>query len=320
MEGVIGRRARSASRVRPPLPPAWCLAPRRGCAPPVSPAAARPGRGARTNPGGPLPAARSLLLCARQLGGASPSTLCYSDRRQHHTPTREPPNRPGGLHDTLGAQRGALSPFTHIRRWSIPGSTAVLSTPHAVLARWACQNICVYIYAPSKMPSTATLTGRAGHPCAVVEYRGTSLIRNSVSLGPYGRRMPMVLGRSQGGGQCLMSEVPLAVQSTHHAVLARWAGRSASRYPHGGVRPFRQKSTCLTQLTSGPYVVPVWSRNTPGSVVNETCVLHRVDGCPPRGPADRGSQVSYLTESVYRVVFQNPIPAQTRQRIRHYYS
>jgi hypothetical protein len=111
----------------------------------LSPAAARPGRGARTNPGGPLPAARSLLLCARQLGGASPSTLCYSDRRQHHTPTREPPNRPGGLHDTLGAQRGALSPFTHIRRWSIPGSTTVLSTPHAVLARWACQNICIYI-------------------------------------------------------------------------------------------------------------------------------------------------------------------------------
>jgi len=25
--------------------------------------------------------------------------------------------------------------------------------------------------------------------------------------------------------------------------------------PHGGVRPFHQKSTCITQLTSGPCVV-----------------------------------------------------------------
>ena len=31
--------------------------------------------------------------------------------------------------------------------------------------------------------------------------------------------------------------------------------------PHGGVRTFHQKSTCLTQLTFGPYVVQIWSRN-----------------------------------------------------------
>jgi len=30
--------------------------------------------------------------------------------------------------------------------------------------------------------------------------------------------------------------------------------------PHGGVRPFHQKSTCLTQLTLGRYVVQIWSR------------------------------------------------------------
>jgi len=34
-----------------------------------------------------------------------------------------------------------------------------------------------------------------------------------------------------------------------------------TRHPHGGARPFHQKSTCLTQLTSGPYVVQIWSRN-----------------------------------------------------------
>ena len=48
--------------------------------------------------------------------------------------------------------------------------------------------------------------------------------------------------------------------------------------PHGGVRPFLQKSTCLTQLTLGPYEVQIWSRNTPESGVNETLVLHRVEG------------------------------------------
>ena len=30
--------------------------------------------------------------------------------------------------------------------------------------------------------------------------------------------------------------------------------------PHGGVRPFHQKSTCLTQLILGPYAVRIWSR------------------------------------------------------------
>jgi len=31
-------------------------------------------------------------------------------------------------------------------------------------------------------------------------------------------------------------------------------------YSHGGVRLFIQTSTCLTQSTSGPYVVQIWSR------------------------------------------------------------
>ena len=34
-------------------------------------------------------------------------------------------------------------------------------------------------------------------------------------------------------------------------------------HPHGGSRPFHQKSTCLTQLSLGPYLVQIWSRNTP---------------------------------------------------------
>ena len=31
-------------------------------------------------------------------------------------------------------------------------------------------------------------------------------------------------------------------------------------HPHGGVRPFHQKSTCLAQLTLGPYAVQIWTR------------------------------------------------------------
>ena len=36
--------------------------------------------------------------------------------------------------------------------------------------------------------------------------------------------------------------------------------RVAHTVPHGGVRPFHQKSTCITQLTSGPSMVQIWSR------------------------------------------------------------
>ena len=41
-----------------------------------------------------------------------------------------------------------------------------------------------------------------------------------------------------------------------------------SHVPHGGVRPFHQKSTCPKQLTLGPCVVQIWSRaprNSAGS-------------------------------------------------------
>ena len=53
----------------------------------------------------------------------------------------------------------------------------------------------------------------------------------------------------------------------------------------GGVRPLHQKSTCLTQLTSGPGVVHIWSRNTLGLKGDETLVqgyLARRKQHPPR--------------------------------------
>jgi hypothetical protein len=39
--------------------------------------------------------------------------------------------------------------------------------------------------------------------------RGTSLMKNNPSLGPYSRLMPRALWWSQGGGGGVMSEVPL---------------------------------------------------------------------------------------------------------------
>ena len=40
-------------------------------------------------------------------------------------------------------------------------------------------------------------------------------------------------------------------------------------------RPFHQKSSCLTQLTLGPYVVQIWSRNTPQTGPEQ--VVHEVE-------------------------------------------
>jgi len=48
-----------------------------------------------------------------------------------------------------------------------------------------------------------------GHVACGMQYRGTSLIRNRHSVGPYSRTMLRLLWRSWGGGQFLMSEVPL---------------------------------------------------------------------------------------------------------------
>ena len=49
---------------------------------------------------------------------------------------------------------------------------------------------------------------------------------------------------------------------------------SSSCQPRGGMRPYHQMSSCHMQFTSGPYVVQIWSRNTPEYVANETLAVH----------------------------------------------
>ena len=43
--------------------------------------------------------------------------------------------------------------------------------------------------------------------------------------------------------------------------IQEWSYGAGCRVPHGGVRPFHPKSTCLTQLNLGPDVVQIWSRD-----------------------------------------------------------
>ena len=60
-------------------------------------------------------------------------------------------------------------------------------------------------------------------------------------------------------------------------LIHRRMERPSILIPHGGVRPFIQKSTCLEQSTLEPHVLQIWSRITPESGVNQILVLHRVD-------------------------------------------
>jgi hypothetical protein len=60
----------------------------------------------------------------------------------------------------------------------------------------------------------------------------------------------------------LVSEVPLYVIQ-EFPMDSKQTGAEVGnlRVPHGGVRPFRQKSTCLAKSTLGHYVVQIRSRN-----------------------------------------------------------
>ena len=79
-------------------------------------------------------------------------------------------------------------------------------------------------------------------------------------------------GRDKIADRC---HVPIIALGTVGCSLFSSAHQDPRRGVHGGVRPFHQKSSCLTQLTVGPRVVQTWSRSTPASGVNETRV-------PPR--------------------------------------
>ena len=55
-----------------------------------------------------------------------------------------------------------------------------------------------------------------------VSYRGTSLIRNCLPLGPYSRAMPRALWWFLGGGAFLMSEVPLYWRTMSSTAVERF--------------------------------------------------------------------------------------------------
>ena len=77
----------------------------------------------------------------------------------------------------------------------------------------------VPLYSGASEPGGTTLKPEVsyerGTPVGSRVYRGTSLIRKRTPLGPYPRPMPRVLGRSWGGGDFLMGEVPLYADEKH---------------------------------------------------------------------------------------------------------
>ena len=119
-----------------------------------------------------------------------------------------------------------------------------------------------------------------GRAVSMVALRGraVSFFRNLEGLGFW------VQGQ---GSSCSTQATPSPAQSPTPSFHSRTSSevegvsrvwRSGCRVPHGGARSFHQTSTCLAQLISGPYMVQIWSRNTPESRDNEILRPHRVIG------------------------------------------
>ena len=77
--------------------------------------------------------------------------------------------------------------------------------------------------APAESGGRAEEKGRERN----VIYRGTSFIRSSSRLGPYSRTMFRGMWQSEGGGQFLMSEVPLyrMDMSKYHSATINGCGK-----------------------------------------------------------------------------------------------
>ena len=77
-----------------------------------------------------------------------------------------------------------------------------------------------------------------------------------------------------------MSDKLPSKEGTGFSIKNSLSGDYRGRVWHDGLRAFHQKSTYLNAIDSNlrPYVVQIWSRNTPGSGVNEIFVVLREDG------------------------------------------
>ena len=117
-----------------------------------------------------------------------------------------------------------------------------------------------------------------------------------------------------------LCQIKALFQVPHGAALDKFD--NPTLFPHGGVRPIHQKSTCLTQSILGPYLVHSWSRNTPESSPNSTRVLHRVVPLSlkpkllfqiPHGAAldkfDEPDDIQvYLTQRINKMVLETQLP------------
>ena len=100
-------------------------------------------------------------------------------------------------------------------------------------------------------------------------YRGTSHIRKRTPVGPYRRPLHGSWGGPRGVGVFLFARYPCTVPR-------RSGQRSALDHPHGGLRTFHQKSTCLQAISFKAFLVRIWSRYPPRIWGQKTRVAHRV--------------------------------------------
>ena len=90
--------------------------------------------------------------------------------------------------------------------------------------------------------------------------RASRLVFRVLGFGP---QVPGFVRRG-GRGQYCGAEAELLRRAGEGVIVGH------QNLPRGVVRLFNEKSTWLRELTLGPYVVHVWSRNTPASGFNES--------------------------------------------------
>ena len=78
-----------------------------------------------------------------------------------------------------------------------------------------------------------------------------------------------------------------------------WVARVRSVLPHVAVRPFREKSTYLTQIMLGPYMAQIWSRITknyggtkpPNCTVQYGLCSNRITSFPPKAGKEKRDSI-----------------------------
>jgi len=111
---------------------------------------------------------------------------------------------------------------------------------------------------PHQRPPTLSPSRQERHSCALRKVAHAEIRQPGIFSGP-------ITFHSYQSAP-LNEEAPTSQCDLRHGaagLMNEIVAYHFSPSPHGGVRPVHQTSTRLTQLTLGPYVVQIWSRNPP---------------------------------------------------------